>query len=173
MLHTKPAKCKRIIRSNCRALYGPLMDQSGALTLWGLALVSLEFIGMFLTNTTAAIIRVLLLWWINPLQTGISESLITIKLISKNFTDRHRVPDQSRSFNGPYRAFRDPIIFLHFAGQEYIVQRKPSRVPSWSILIYFLRNIIRQWTNLFLIRVILLIFFNSGESFRPLSYELK
>ena len=38
---------ERIIRSNYKALYGPLMEQGWALTLWGSACVSLESIGMF------------------------------------------------------------------------------------------------------------------------------
>ena len=48
VLYTEPPKSERIIRSNYRALYGPLMSQGWALTLWGSALVSLESIGMFL-----------------------------------------------------------------------------------------------------------------------------
>ena len=46
-MYTKPAKSKGIIRSNCRAMYGPLMDPGWALTLWGSVLVSLGAIGMF------------------------------------------------------------------------------------------------------------------------------
>ena len=46
MMYTKPAKNRRIISSNNRAMYGPLMDQGWTLTLWGSALVSLESIGM-------------------------------------------------------------------------------------------------------------------------------
>ena len=48
MMYTKPAKSKRIIRSNYRAMHGPLMVQDGELTISGSALVSLEFIGIFL-----------------------------------------------------------------------------------------------------------------------------
>ena len=41
------AKRKIIIKSIYRAMHGPLMDQVGALTLWGSAFVSLESIGMY------------------------------------------------------------------------------------------------------------------------------
>ena len=49
-MDTKPVKSERNIRSNYSALYdvyNPLIDQGWALCLWGLALVSLESIGMF------------------------------------------------------------------------------------------------------------------------------
>ena len=45
-MHTKPSKSKRSMRPNYSAMYGLLMDQVGALTMWGSALVSLESIGM-------------------------------------------------------------------------------------------------------------------------------
>ena len=52
-MYTWPEKSEKIIRSNSRALFGPLMDQGWDLALWVLALVSLESIEMFCVASNA------------------------------------------------------------------------------------------------------------------------
>ena len=46
-LYTEPPKNERIIRSNYMAMYSPLMNLGWAFSLWDMAFVSLESIGMF------------------------------------------------------------------------------------------------------------------------------